>query len=296
MTLYIGQDFNPYRMFTGIFIPAALAAWPGISPGAKLVYGRLCRYAGSNGEAWPKQKVLARQVGLTLSGLRKCLEALERVKLIRVTTPKGQDKVQHRTNRYRFLWHSMFAETCKVPSGTKYHSRVVQSTSPLKESKQQDTVSPRQTAARGETKRKHRRQLAAHPRWMKYAERLHNAIQSRHKVNCQSKLGSWARAFYLLHTQEEVPVRRIQQTLRWYCTAYKNETPFLPVAESGMSFRTKFLAIENARKRMEVDNPGSDPYLEGILKRKPRKIVGRMTDQDLDATEHVDEQENPWRD
>jgi len=37
----IGQPFNPFRVFKGIFIPEALVRTNGISPGAKLAYGRV---------------------------------------------------------------------------------------------------------------------------------------------------------------------------------------------------------------------------------------------------------------
>ena len=39
--LEIGQPFNPFRLFNGIFIPDALARQKGISSGAKMIYGRL---------------------------------------------------------------------------------------------------------------------------------------------------------------------------------------------------------------------------------------------------------------
>ena len=42
----VGQAFNPYKFFTGIFIPEQICRYKGLSTGAKLIYGRLCRYAG----------------------------------------------------------------------------------------------------------------------------------------------------------------------------------------------------------------------------------------------------------
>ena len=39
LQLRVGQLFNPYKLFTGIFIPEALAKYRGVSCGAKLVYG-----------------------------------------------------------------------------------------------------------------------------------------------------------------------------------------------------------------------------------------------------------------
>ena len=45
--LTVGQPFNPYKLFVGIFIPEALVINPEVSPGAKLIFGQLARYAGS---------------------------------------------------------------------------------------------------------------------------------------------------------------------------------------------------------------------------------------------------------
>jgi hypothetical protein len=44
-----GQPFNPYRMFTGIFIPEELVRSTRIRAGAKLAWSRLARYAGAKG-------------------------------------------------------------------------------------------------------------------------------------------------------------------------------------------------------------------------------------------------------
>ena len=48
----VGQPFNPFRLFTGIFIPEALVRSELVSPGAKMAYGRLARYAGQDGRCW----------------------------------------------------------------------------------------------------------------------------------------------------------------------------------------------------------------------------------------------------
>src|SRR5438105_2445720 len=42
----IGERFNPQKRFCGSYVPEAIYKYRGLSPGAKLIYGRLCRYAG----------------------------------------------------------------------------------------------------------------------------------------------------------------------------------------------------------------------------------------------------------
>jgi hypothetical protein len=48
--LRVGQPFNPFGMFAGIVIPETQGRSPVLSPGAKLAYGRLARYAGADGK------------------------------------------------------------------------------------------------------------------------------------------------------------------------------------------------------------------------------------------------------
>jgi hypothetical protein len=56
--------FNPFKRYHTLNIPEGVARYRGISPGAKLVYGRLYRYAGQRGVAFPAVDILAEEVGL----------------------------------------------------------------------------------------------------------------------------------------------------------------------------------------------------------------------------------------
>jgi hypothetical protein len=49
----MGEPFNPFGLFARIFVPEALVRAQGISPGAKLTYRRLARYAGQEGNYCP---------------------------------------------------------------------------------------------------------------------------------------------------------------------------------------------------------------------------------------------------
>jgi Helix-turn-helix domain len=104
----IGQTFNPYKKFTGLLIPEALARSTLVSPGAKLVYGRLARYAGQNGNAHPAVPSLAAEVGLKKRQVQNHLAALEKAKLIR-RIPRSSASRQT-NNAYVFLWHEMFED------------------------------------------------------------------------------------------------------------------------------------------------------------------------------------------
>ena len=110
----MGQKFNPYRFFTGIFIPEALVRHPGISPTAKLAYGRLVRYAGEDGRCFPAVATLAAEIGVKKRRAQDCLNELEAAGFIVREFHSGS------TTHYAFLWHPVFSgkpvqETAQVP-------------------------------------------------------------------------------------------------------------------------------------------------------------------------------------
>jgi hypothetical protein len=103
-TFAIGQRFNPYKLFTGIFIPEAIARYRGISLGAKLVYGRLCRYAGKDGDAYPSIGALGKEVGLSETQARAYVKELTNEKFIEREVRENA-KGCRTSDRYFFLWH-----------------------------------------------------------------------------------------------------------------------------------------------------------------------------------------------
>lgn len=103
----IGEPFNPYRLFHGVFIPNSLLKYKGISHGAKLCYGRLSQYAGENGYAYPSYKTLANELGMSKrTAIRYCIE-LEQEGLIEIVLRKNK-KNNFTSNIFRFLWHKLF--------------------------------------------------------------------------------------------------------------------------------------------------------------------------------------------
>ena len=85
--LEVGQPFNPFGLFTGIFVPDALVRSTAISAGAKLAYGRLARYAGQDGKCYPAVHTLASEIGVSERQTQNYLTELEAQKLIRAGTP-----------------------------------------------------------------------------------------------------------------------------------------------------------------------------------------------------------------
>src|SRR5437868_3682225 len=80
----IGEPFNPYRRFNNVLIPEAIARSRALTPGAKLVYGRLRRYAGEDGRCFPAVATLAMEVALGKRQVQNHLRALERAGFLRI--------------------------------------------------------------------------------------------------------------------------------------------------------------------------------------------------------------------
>ena len=60
----IGEPFSPYERFHILPMPDSVLRSEELSPGAKLLYGRLCRYVGKNLFCWPAVATLAALLGV----------------------------------------------------------------------------------------------------------------------------------------------------------------------------------------------------------------------------------------
>jgi len=106
----VGQAFRPFERFHGIMVPEELCRYSGIGPGEKLCWGRLARYEGKNGRAFPSIPTLGRELGVSARQARSYVEKLERQGFIR------REHIAGKTNRFVFLWHPVFEEPRKNPS------------------------------------------------------------------------------------------------------------------------------------------------------------------------------------
>jgi hypothetical protein len=104
--------FNPYKMFNGSVIPEAVCRVPvaKLSYPAKITYGRLIRYAGENGYAFPKQEKIAQEIGAETRSVKRYLKDLVVFGLI-----EAAQRGKKRSNVYFFLWHPIFDMKSEVP-------------------------------------------------------------------------------------------------------------------------------------------------------------------------------------
>lgn len=136
--LQIGDVFNPNGMFHGIWVPDSLLKCSGISISAKLLYGRLARYAGEDGRCFPAVETLARELGMTDRQVQRLTAQLCSAGFLRRDAqyrPNGSQTA----NAYVFLYHAALAPTPVVESpprvgGDRNVTGGVTSASPLEES------------------------------------------------------------------------------------------------------------------------------------------------------------------
>ncbi len=107
--MQVGDLYNPKGLFTGIYIPESMVRLPNtvLSPGAKLLFGRLSWHVNNDGDCFPSRDTLAEEIGVSESSIRDYLRELEENRfIIRVRSgPK--------TNSYDFPWHSVLEASLK---------------------------------------------------------------------------------------------------------------------------------------------------------------------------------------
>ena len=93
-----------------------------MSSTAKLVFGKLCQYAGQNGQAYPSYKTLAGDVGVER---RQAIRAVKELVDYGLIKPVGRRKGDggFTSNIYAFLWHQIFSEDDPANPGDKKDTR-----------------------------------------------------------------------------------------------------------------------------------------------------------------------------
>lgn len=137
-----GGRFNPYRLFNGVNIPEAVCRIPTskLSHGAKMAYGRLLRYAGKNGYAFPRRETIADEIGVSWRSIDDYIKELTKFGLI-----ERDRRGKKRSNIYFFIWHDIFDQKqseFKVEEPYQKNPSELQDTVSHSGGELQDTVTP----------------------------------------------------------------------------------------------------------------------------------------------------------
>lgn len=108
-----GDQFNPFRIFIGLFIPNCLARHPGLAPAAKILYGRLAQYSGRDGKCIPGTEALAIEIGVSERRIRQLIKELEVAGFIKIDRSSGGNNSGYKGVRYLFVWHPIFDDAEK---------------------------------------------------------------------------------------------------------------------------------------------------------------------------------------
>jgi hypothetical protein len=103
----VGEPFIPFKQFHVLPMPDSLLQSE-LPAGAKLIYARLCRFAGKKNFAWPTPETLGREVGLCKRQTQKHLRTLERKGFIR-REERFIDGSQT-SNHYVLLWNQLLED------------------------------------------------------------------------------------------------------------------------------------------------------------------------------------------
>jgi len=114
-----GESYNPWRIFVGCIIPNAIARSTELSSTAKLVFGKLCQYAGENGKAYPSYSSLAKEVGVKQ---RQAIRAVKELVIFGLIRPVKQNRPDggSTSNIYEFIWHDIFITGMLTTPGVKH--------------------------------------------------------------------------------------------------------------------------------------------------------------------------------
>jgi hypothetical protein len=111
----VGQTFIPRRVLNSrVFVPDALLASRLVSNGAKLLWARLSRYAGTNGQCFPLLSTLAADLGSSERQVQRYLAELVSGGFLR-----AHQRGYNKSNVYEFLWHVAFAPGGVVAARTE---------------------------------------------------------------------------------------------------------------------------------------------------------------------------------
>lgn len=113
-----GRRINVFGRFRGAFIPNAILQHPGLTPSAKLMWGRLAQFAGRDGSCYPSLPRLATELALSKRQVMRVIAELERGGFIEVERPEGTAKKsnRHASNSYWFIEHPCLSEPEAVTS------------------------------------------------------------------------------------------------------------------------------------------------------------------------------------
>ena len=137
--------------------------------------------------------------------------------------------------------------------------------------------------------------------FLQLSEQLASIIQNKKNIKLSiQQINTWSKSIKQLNTNNEIDIKRIKKAMDWY-SEHIGE-PYVPVIESGASFKAKFLNLEGAIDRSQNSfspQPKQSTTLppkkknDAYQKNKdnePVSVWGQTDQDDLDALEEANNQ------
>jgi hypothetical protein len=108
--------------------------------------------------------------------------------------------------------------------------------------------------------------------YREWADKLHQTINAANKLKRKSDSKEWIKQFRKLHKDDGATPKRIKRVLNWLCKNYGKK--YVPAVFSAITFRDKFLRIENV---MKIDKE-KKAVKKVKLTKTPRAILKEVED------------------
>jgi len=225
-----------------------------LSPKARLVGLALAKYYRQGKECFPSYRTLWADTGYTNN--HTIIEAINELKengFIRIK--KGQIKnlsIQSQAYEFVGVTGELTGELTGEVTGELTGELTGEVTGELTGELTGENNSPE---IREEENKGIREDIKLHsPQSKLFAERLSEIVRKQKNIKIDNrKISSWAKSVDLLIHTDGVDEQRVDKALTWYSENVGGD--YIPVIESGKTFREKFGKLESAIKRAEINKP-----------------------------------------
>ena len=104
----IGDIFMQKNLFEGTITPRCLWRYKNLSLAAKAIWSYLPNHTNDKGICFVKQDVLAEELSVSISTIKRAIEDLEKEKFIKLIRPSNKNKFVHKPNGYVAIWPKCF--------------------------------------------------------------------------------------------------------------------------------------------------------------------------------------------
>lgn len=246
------QEEKPKRQFRGVWIPAELWLDKSLTITEKCFLVEINSLNGKNG-CFASNNHFAEFFKLSKNRCSEIINSLEKKGYIKIKLIKKGKQIKKRiirgvfekSNRGSRKTEGGYSEN-REGNNTIYNNIIYNNTlsdfSSNYEKPSQENIKKQKNDPKYKT-------------YLKFSQRLSDIISSHKKINCNSDIKSWVKPIRLLMTKDlkynGVKFFKIKKRVRIVLDFYEDNIggEYIPVIQSGSSFRKKFISLENAMER-----------------------------------------------